>query len=139
MKKKRKHYNKKFVDFASQLRCHRQQVGLQFLVHEENLVLISILLLLRCKDKILASSNAHTAWIIEYNVYIYQTFWQLESATIFGTTQQIADQGLITNSWMKSKKKTDKCGNSIHPQQTCLCIYYICIICIICQVTFHNW
>ena len=24
-----------FVDFASQLRCHRQKVGLQLLVHEE--------------------------------------------------------------------------------------------------------
>jgi hypothetical protein len=43
----------KFVNFASQLRCHCQKVGLQFLVHEEKLVLISILLLLRCKDNIL--------------------------------------------------------------------------------------
>ena len=29
-----------FVDFASQLRCHRQKVGFQFLVHEEKLVFI---------------------------------------------------------------------------------------------------
>jgi hypothetical protein len=41
------------VDLASQLRCHRQKVGLKFFVHEEKLVLMSILLLLRCKDSIL--------------------------------------------------------------------------------------
>ena len=41
-----------FVDFASQLRCHRQKVGLQLLVHEEKLALVLILLLLHCKDNI---------------------------------------------------------------------------------------
>jgi hypothetical protein len=44
----------KFVDFASRVRCHRQKVGLQFLVHEEKLVLISIpLLLLYTRGKLI--------------------------------------------------------------------------------------